>query len=51
MQGCGKTFFSLAVLKNFLDSNLDGYCLYFDTEAAVTKSLLVSKGVDFYAEN
>ena len=46
MQGCGKTFFSLAVLKNFLDSNPDGYCLYFDTEAAVTKSLLVSKGVD-----
>ena len=40
------TFFSLAVLKNFLDSNPDGYCLYFDTEAAVTKSLLVSKGVD-----
>jgi RecA/RadA recombinase len=46
MQGCGKTFFSLAVLKNFLDGNPDGYCLYFDTEAAVTKSLLVSKGVD-----
>ena len=28
----GKTFFSLAVVKNFLDSNPDGYCLYFDTE-------------------
>ena len=27
----GKTFFSLAVVKNFLDSNPDGYCLYFDT--------------------
>ena len=37
----GKTFFSLAVVKNFLDSNPDGYCLYFDTEAAVNKSLLV----------
>ena len=24
----GKTFFSLAVVKNFLDSNPDGYCLY-----------------------
>ena len=36
----GKTFFSLAVVKNFLDSNPDGYCLYFDTEAAVNKSLL-----------
>jgi len=42
----GKTFFSLAVVKNFLDSNPDGYCLYFDTEAAVNKSLLESRGVD-----
>ena len=42
----GKTFFSLAVVKNFLDSNPDGYCLYFDTEAAVNKSLLASRGVD-----
>jgi RecA/RadA recombinase len=42
----GKTFFSLAVVKNFLDSNPDGYCLYFDTEAAITKSLLVSRGLD-----
>jgi RecA/RadA recombinase len=42
----GKTFFSLAVVKNFLDNNPDGYCLYFDTEAAVTKSLLESRGVD-----
>jgi len=42
----GKTFFSLAVVKNFLDSNPDGYCLYFDTEAAITKSLLESRGVD-----
>ena len=29
----GKTFFSLAVVKNFLDSNPDGMCVYFDTEA------------------
>ena len=42
----GKTFFSLAVVKNFLDSNPDGYCLYFDTEAAVNKSLLASRGID-----
>jgi RecA/RadA recombinase len=42
----GKTFFSLAVVQNFLDSNPDGYCLYFDTEAAVNKSLLESRGVD-----
>ena len=42
----GKTFFSLAVVKNFLDTNPDGYCLYFDSEAAITKSLLESRGVD-----
>lgn len=42
----GKTFFSLAVVKNFLNTNPDGYCLYFDTEAAITKSLLESRGID-----
>ena len=42
----GKTFFSLAVVKNFLDNNPDGYCLYFDSEAAITKNLLTSRGID-----
>jgi RecA/RadA recombinase len=42
----GKTFFSLAVVKNFLDNNPDGYCLYFDTEAAVNKSLLADRDID-----
>lgn len=42
----GKTFFSIAVVKNFLDTHPDGYCLYFDTEAAITKSLLESRGID-----
>jgi RecA/RadA recombinase len=42
----GKTFFSLSVVKNFLDNNPTGYCLYFDTEAAITKSLLDNRGID-----
>ena len=42
----GKTFFSLAVVKNFLDTNPDAYCLYFDTEAAINKSMLISRGID-----
>ena len=42
----GKTYFSLAVVKNFLDNNPDGYCLYFDTESALNKGLLESRGVD-----
>ena len=42
----GKTFFSLAVVKSFLDTNPSAYCLYFDTEASITKSLLESRGID-----
>ena len=42
----GKTYFSLAIVKNFLDTNPDGYYLYFDTEAAITKGLLASRGID-----
>ena len=34
------------MVKNFLDSNPDSYCLYFDTEAAVNKGLLESRGID-----
>jgi RecA/RadA recombinase len=36
----------LAVVKNFLDNNPDGYCLYFDTEAAINRGLLESRGID-----
>ena len=42
----GKTFFSLAVVANFLDSNPDAVCLYFDTESAITRSLLESRNID-----
>jgi RecA/RadA recombinase len=42
----GKTFFALGVIKKFLDDNKDGAVFYFDTEAAVTKDMLESRGVD-----
>ena len=42
----GKTFFSLAVVKNFLDNNPDAYTLYFDTESSITRALLESRGID-----
>ena len=42
----GKTFFSLAVVKNFLDTNPDGYVLYFDTESAINKKLLAERHID-----
>jgi RecA/RadA recombinase len=42
----GKTFFSLAVVKNFLDQNPTGVVLYFDTESAITKTLLEERSID-----
>ena len=42
----GKTFFSLAVVRNFLDSNPDGIVIYYDTESAITKALLADRNID-----
>ena len=42
----GKTFFVLGIVKQFLDANPDGGVIYFDTEAAVTKSMMETRGVD-----
>jgi len=42
----GKTFFSLGILKKFLDDNPTGGCIYFDTEGAVTKQMMEERGVD-----
>ena len=42
----GKTFFALAVAKNFLDTNPNAYVLYFDTESSITRSLLESRKID-----
>jgi RecA/RadA recombinase len=42
----GKTFFVLGIVKNFLDANEDGFVVYYDTEAAVTKDMMESRGID-----
>ena len=42
----GKTFFALAVVRSFLDSNPDAICVYFDTESAITRSLLEERNID-----
>ena len=42
----GKTFFALAVVKNFLDTNPNASCIYFDTESAITRTLLQERGID-----
>jgi RecA/RadA recombinase len=45
-ESCGKTFIALNVVKEFLTKNPEGICLYFDTESAINKTLLVEKGID-----
>lgn len=45
-EACGKTFIALSVVRNFLEKNPDGFCLYFDTESAITKKMLESRGLD-----
>ena len=42
----GKTFFALAVVRNFLIRNPDAIVVYFDTESAITRSLLEERNID-----
>ena len=42
----GKTFFALAVVRNFMDTHPDGIVVYFDTESAITRSLLEERHID-----
>ena len=42
----GKTFFVMGVVKQFLNDNPDAAVFYFDTEAAVTKEMMKSRGID-----
>lgn len=42
----GKTFFVLGVIKTFLDTTENGGVIYFDTEAAVTKDMMETRGID-----
>ena len=42
----GKTFFALGICKNFLDKNKDAGVIYFESESAISKDMIVSRGVD-----
>lgn len=44
--GVGKTYVALSVCKTFLEQNKDAIVVYFDTEAAVSKEMLVERGID-----
>jgi RecA/RadA recombinase len=42
----GKTFFALSIVKHFLCGNPDAQVIYFETESAVSKDMMVSRGID-----
>ena len=42
----GKTFFVLSAVKQFLEANPTGGVVYYDTEAAVTREMMESRGID-----
>ncbi len=42
----GKTFFLMGIVKNFLDSNPDSGVIYFESESAITKQMVIDRGID-----
>mgnify|MGYP006276500839 CR=1 FL=1 len=42
----GKTFFAINIVKEFLNANPDARVIYFESESAVTPSMLKSRGCD-----
>ena len=42
----GKTFFALSVVRNFLASNPTGGVIYFETESAISREMIESRGID-----
>jgi RecA/RadA recombinase len=45
-ESTGKTFLLLDAVKNFLIENLDGVAIIFETEGAISKKMLVERGID-----
>ena len=42
----GKTFFCLGIVRHFLESNPDGGVIYFESESAISRELIESRGID-----
>ena len=42
----GKTYFLCGIVKNFLDANPDAGVIYFESESAITKQMIVDRGID-----
>ena len=42
----GKTYFLMGIIKNFLDKHSDAGVIYFESESALTKQLIIDRGID-----
>ena len=42
----GKTFFALSVVRSFLDDNPTGGVIYFESESAISRDMIESRGID-----
>ena len=42
----GKTYFLMGIVKNFLDSDPNAGVIYFESESAITRNMVVSRGID-----
>ena len=42
----GKTFFALGICKAFLDKDPDAGIIYFESESAISKQMIESRGID-----
>ena len=42
----GKTFFALSVVRSFLNNNPNGGVIYFESESALSKEMIESRGID-----
>ena len=42
----GKTYFLMGIVKNFLDANPNAGVIYFESESAVTKQMVIDRGID-----
>ena len=42
----GKTFYALNIVREFVKENPQGYVFYFESESAISKQMLIDRGVD-----
>ena len=42
----GKTYFLMSIVKNFLDKDPNAGVIYFESESAITKQMVIDRGID-----